>query len=142
MLKQLVIHAWEEICAIDTAPAQLRKFGFLIGGIFVAIGVYFQWQGGPGVVCISIGAALILGAFVYPRALSVLYRLWMGLAVILGFFVGNTLLITLYYVVLTPMGLMRRMIGSDPLERSFDAKTGTYWQPHLAHESDHLKKPF
>ena len=141
MHKQLITHAFEEFRNTDMSIRQLHKFGYLVGGICVAIGGYFFWRD-SAYVLLTLGVVLLVGGLVYPQALRIPYRLWMGLAVVLGFFVGNGILILLYYLVITPIGLMRRVTGSDPLERAFNASALSYWKPHTERRGDHMKRPF
>jgi hypothetical protein len=44
--------------------------------------------------------------------------------------VSHLLLLVVYYLVLTPIGLLMRLIGYDPLQRRFDRSAQSYWTPH------------
>ena len=46
-----------------------------------------------------------------------------------GLAVSHVVLVLVYYVVLTPIGLAMRLFGHDPLERRFDPGAKTYWTP-------------
>jgi hypothetical protein len=48
----------------------------------------------------------------------------------IGFVVSFILLAVFYYLVITPIGLVFRLMGRDPLCRKFDNTTDSYWLPH------------
>jgi hypothetical protein len=142
MLTKLLTHALEEFRATDMSVSQLRKFGFVVGGILLAIGGYTLWRESLPYAWFTIGALLVLFGWFMPRLLRVPYLVWMGLAAVLGFFVGNAILIALYYLVMTPLGIVRRLAGSDPLDRRFDARKDSYWKPHDPRPPEHMRRPF
>ena len=118
-----------EIRALKTGPAELRKFGLMVGGVLLLLDLCFFWWRGkphwlpalvPGIALTLIGAAL-------PRALKFIYIAWMSLAFILGWTVSTVLLTVFYYAVVTPIGLIARLLGNDFLRRRFDPLATTYW---------------
>ena len=125
---------WQEIRAVDTSRKALRSFGLVVGGVFVGIAAIIvwrsgwaltpvaQWLGGPGAVLIVLG-------LVAPPLLRPLYRVWMGLALVLGFVMTRVLLTLVYYLLLTPIGLLLRLFGKDPMHRHPDPEASSYWIP-------------
>ena len=61
--------------------------------------------------------------------LKPLHKLWMTLAVLLGWLMTRIILIVLFYLVVTPIGLLARVCGKDFLNRDFDRKVNSYWIP-------------
>lgn len=57
------------------------------------------------------------------------YKVWMSIALFLGFIVSNILLSLVYYVVITPIGMFMRLAGKDPLTKKWDKTLLTYWEP-------------
>jgi hypothetical protein len=106
---------------------ELRKFGLTVGIAFGALSAIFLWRGHetPAAVLGSIGAILVLGGVIAPGALRPLERVWMGLAHILSKVTTPIFLGIVYFVVFTPVGLIRRTIGRHPLEH--DAKDESFW---------------
>lgn len=51
------------------------------------------------------------------------------LAFPVGLVVSFLILAAVYYLVLTPTGLVMRPVGYDPMHRRFDAQAGSYWSP-------------
>lgn len=64
-----------------------------------------------------------------PMALLPLYRLWVKLAGFLAWFNTRLLLGLVYFAVLTPMGLLMRAAGKDPMKRRLDPDAASYWVP-------------
>lgn len=72
----------------------------------------------------------ILAALVYYAAPSLrrpMFVGWMHAAYPLGFVVSHLLLGIVYFGVITPIGLLMRAVGHDPMTRRFDRSAPTYW---------------
>ena len=65
-----------------------------------------------------IGAALLLlvATMLRPQLFAPVAGLWFGLSQTLGTFISRVLLSIIFFVVVTPMALIRRGIGADPLQ--------------------------
>lgn len=123
---------WDEIRSIDTSRKALRSFGLLVGGVVLAIAAVVLWRKGwsPGTavyVLSAIGGALVLLGATVPSALKPLYSAWMALAVVLGFIMTRVILTLVFYLIVTPIGLIMRAVGRDPLNRKLDADARSYW---------------
>ena len=57
----------------------------------------------------------------------------------IGWLVSHATLALLYHGVVTPIGLVLRLTGRDPLARRFDRAATTYWEPH---DPDHGMKRY
>ena len=88
------------------------------------------WRLWGGALLVSLGLLVFLWSLVAPRSLPPVYRAWMRFGQGLGTVVSTILLTVAYYVVVTPVGLIMRLTGTDPLQRALDAKARSYWQPH------------
>lgn len=78
------------------------------------------------VVLIVIG---VLGLVAMPASLrltSTLRAFWMDAGAPIGWTVSVGLLALVYYLVITPIGLLRRLGGGDTLERRFE-DVASYW---------------
>jgi hypothetical protein len=99
---------------------------FLMLGSAVG-GYYVFWKGATvGWYWIIAGAVLCLSRLITPLFRGV-YRLWLAFSIILGYFVSRILLTIIFFVVITPMGLIVRVIGKDPMERKLDRNAISYW---------------
>lgn len=75
-----------------------------------------------------IGAIVALAGIARPEALRVVYVGWMLAFSPVGWLVSYLLLGIVYYGVVTPLALVMRLRGRDPLERSLDRQATTYWK--------------
>jgi len=113
---------------LKARPRDLRKFGLMVGGLFVAIGIFLLLRhrlSYPFVVCI--GATLIAFGAVWPRALKYIYIAWMTLAFTLGFVMSNVILVLFFFLFVTPIGLLARLFRKDFLGRKWDKQAVSYW---------------
>lgn len=99
--------------------AELRKFGLLVGGVFVLLGGFLRWRGAEtaALVLWILGGGLMLGGLLIPAHLGPVYRAWMGLAKAISRVTTPLVMGGVYYLVMTPMGLVARAVGHRPLVR-------------------------
>lgn len=120
----IFIHIKEDFKKVQTDEKSLRKFGVLVGAIFIAIAFFSErdllWVGWLGVLLV------VFGVF-RAQVLLFPYRAWMMLAVAMGFFMSRILLVVLYYFAILPIGILKRIFGDDPLGRSSKKEGKTYW---------------
>lgn len=120
----------DNIQQLKTGAPDLRKFGLVVGGVFVGMGFllclrhrpaspYFLW---PGVALITFGSVL-------PKALKYVYIAWMTLAFVLGFIMAHVILTLFFFLAVTPIGLVARLIGKDFLRLKLDKSALSYWIP-------------
>ena len=107
---------------------ELRKFGFVVGGILFVIAVWPLAVRGAGIRwwLVALAVALVGTAAVAPAALGPVYRAWMRVGEVLGRINTTILLGLTFFLVVTPIGLLRRLGSTDPLDRKFRDRT-TYW---------------
>lgn len=123
----------EDIKQLQTSDRDLRKFGLVVGGVFVAVGLLFLWRHpGRSPYFLWPGGALMLLGLVLPRALKWIYIAWMSIAFVLGFVMAHVILTLLFFLVITPMGLVARLTGRDFLSLKLDRAAKTYWLPRAA----------
>ncbi len=73
------------------------------------------------------GAAFLLCALLYPRILGPLNRLWLKFGLVLHAIVSPVVMALIFYSTVTPIGLLLRWLGKDPLQLRLDRSTDTYW---------------
>jgi hypothetical protein len=113
---------------LDLSRKSLRKFGWTMGVCLVLLGLALFLKHKPAYRMFWTVAVVffILGQFL-PVVLKPVYRLWMGLAFCLGWFNTRLILILLYYLVVTPIGLCAKLFGKDFLDRKWDKNAQSYW---------------
>lgn len=96
-----------------------RSFGLSVGTVLLAVAAYLLWRGRVlgAEITGGIGVVLVLGGLVAPRLLKWPSALWWKLTVALGYVNARVILSIAFLVVLTPIGLIWRAIGRDPLAR-------------------------
>ena len=74
-----------------------------------------------------VGAAFLLSGLLYPRILGPLNRLWLKLGLVLHAIVSPVVMGLLFYSTVTPIGILFRWLGKDPLRLRIDPSIDTYW---------------
>jgi hypothetical protein len=94
-----------------------RKFGLTVGIAFAVFSGIARWRGHPTTftVLISLGVALVLAALVVPTMLGPVDRAWMKLAHLISRVTTPIFMGIVYFVVLTPVALIRRAFGGNSL---------------------------
>ena len=131
-----------EIKELDLSEKALRKFGLTIGGIFLAIGLLLFWKSiwpDVRIIFISIGGTLFLGGLLLPMPLKYVYLIWMGFAFAIGWVVSRFILIILFVLVLTPIGLLAKLFGKHFLDLKFRDGKESYWIPKEKRKNDYEK---
>mgnify|MGYP001295417721 CR=1 FL=1 len=118
----------EEIKLIKTENKDLRSFGITFGIIFLIIaGFLFYIENESFQLFIVISSAFIIFGLLFPITLKPIYISWMSFAIILGWFMTRFILSLLFYLIVTPIGLITRVLGKDFLELKKEASNGSYW---------------
>ena len=120
------------VIRIDFHPSrrQLAVFGALWLAFFTFLGGVVFYRGGswtPVTILWTVGAVVPAVGWPYPPLMRIVYVAMACAAFPVGFVVGQVALAVVYYLVLTPTGLVLRALGYDPMNRRFDAEAETYW---------------
>jgi len=112
----------------SVTDAQARKSALLVAAVLLGIAAWNLYRGRTTVVIIfaAVGAALLVAGLFVPAAARAFHTAWMRFAVLLGHVNSRVLLTLMYYLVVTPYGVVTRLVGRDPLRRR-GAKAGSYW---------------
>lgn len=115
-----------------------RKFAWTLAAACAVLAAIERWRARPMValvLAIVAAIAFLAGALV-PTRLGAVQRAWTRLGESLSTVTRPVVLRVLYWVVLTPAGVMRRSFGRSPLARSRDATS--FWvrrEPRSADEA-------
>jgi O-antigen/teichoic acid export membrane protein len=122
----------------------LREFGLTTGGIVAGLfGLFFPWvlerpiPRWPWVIA----GVLAAWALVAPASLRPVYRGWMRFGLLLSKVTTPIIMGLVFFLVVTPMGLIRRATGNDSLARHFD-KTASYRVSSPKPPAKNLERPF
>ena len=119
----------EEFDARDQINAgSERSFGIVFAVVFAIVGLFPLWNSEDVRVwaLVVAGLFLVLG-FAVPAALRPLNLLWFRFGLLLHKIVNPLIMALLFYVTVTPIALIMRMLGKDPLNRQFDPSVSSYW---------------
>ena len=123
-----------------------REFGLIVGGVFVLLGTWWTYRSkftSARDVVIVLGATLVLFGVLFPKGLVYPNKTWMLLAEGLSYVSTRIILALVFFLVLTPIGIIKRAMGWDPLHRR-SSSLDTYWRPYSKRQQDprHYEKMF
>ena len=97
----------------------LRSYGILMAVVLGAVSGLLWYRGTAGAWpwTAGVGAAFLALGLFWPVPLKPLWSMWMLLVKALGFVNSHLLLVLLFFLLFTPMGLIMRLVRRDPLER-------------------------
>lgn len=124
---------------------ELRKFAYIVGGVLVVIFgslIPYLNRGSLNLILIYIGSATILIGIVLPKALLYPYKVWMLIGEILGWINTRIILSVIFFFLFTPIGLIKKLFGTDSMKRKLDSSVETYRIPCSERSSEHMERPF
>jgi hypothetical protein len=105
-----------------------RSFGIVFAVVFLIIALLpLLHAGAVRWWSVGVSAAFAVVALTIPSILAVPNRLWMKFGLLLAKVVSPIALGILFYLVFTPIGLVMRMAGKDPLRLKADPDAKSYW---------------
>ena len=118
----------EEIKNIKSEKSDLRNFGIIVGIILLVISGFLFWKEKESFqILLTFGVTLCILGIVIPFILKPIYWVWMIFATILGWIMTRVILSLLFYIILTPIGLIPRLFGKQFLELRWDRSKESYW---------------
>ncbi len=105
-----------------------RSFGIVFAVVFLVLGLW-PLAAGAGVRLWAVGIAggfLALGLG-RPSLLAPLNRAWTRLGLHLGKITNLLVMGLLFYLVVTPLGIVLRVLGKDPLRLRLESGAKSYW---------------
>lgn len=129
---------------VKTETKTLRSFGLTVGGVFAVIALWpVLIRGGDPRIWAAIPAVLlIVPALVWPRSLSRIHRGWMSLAEVLAWVNTRIILGAVFYLIVTPIGAVRRLLGKDPMGTRAKADVESYRILRKPRSASHLKRQY
>ncbi len=108
----------------------LRKFGITMGITFMAIAffIFLRHKYHLFAIFTTLAAVFFILAFIVPNLLKPINIVWMGLAYILGWINTRLILIFIFYLVFTAIGLIMRLFGRDLIDKKIEKGRDSYWK--------------
>ena len=128
----------------DITIKQLRSFGMTVGGIFAGIGLWplLVHRTAPRGWFIVIAGALLLPAAIYPQILFWPHKGWMFLGHVLGWINTRIILSVVFYLVVTPVGIIRAWLGKDSMGQQLRPDLDSYRIVQKPRPASHLTKQY
>ena len=112
----------------ETKGSSDRAFGLVFAAVFTIAGLWPLAAGGPvRIWALGLAAAFLAAVALRPKILAPLNRLWTRLGTFLHRISNFLVLALLFYLVITPTGLVVRLFGGDILKLRFDRGAQSYW---------------
>ena len=111
------------------SPGELRRFGLTLAVPLSLLAGWGAWRGHALAPALLGALALVMGgvALLAAGRLAPVHTVWMRGAEALGWINTRLLLGLVYYIVMTPIGVLMRLLGRDPLDRQL-ADRASYWK--------------
>jgi hypothetical protein len=128
----------------EITTKQLRSFGLTVGGIFAFIGFWPAVYHGvnPRWWAAVVAVLLVVPALVFPTSLFWIHKGWMFVGHVLGWINTRIILGIVFYIIVTPIGIVRRWLGKDPMGRQLRPELDSYRVPRKARPAAHLKRQY
>lgn len=117
-----------EFSSLSKEKNDYKKFGLTFAIIFLLIASYLYYRGNQlyfEFLCVSI--VLIFSGIMFPITLKPFYLIWMFFAIMLGWFMTRFILAMLLYIIITPIGLLGKLVGKKFLEENIRLSDNSYW---------------
>lgn len=121
-----------------------RSFGVSVGAVLCAIAAVLLWRHRVvrAEVIGAIGVLLLLAGLVAPRLLARPSAVWWRFSRTLGHINARVLLTLFFALILTPVGLIWRLTGKDPLARTRAKWPGWSAYPARYRDARHYSRMF
>lgn len=119
----------EELKHIGTSEKAVKKTGLSVGVVLIVISFILWLLGKNSFIYFSgIGGIFIILSYIAIPLLKPFHKLWIGLSLVLGFVMSRIILTILFYLVVTPIGLLAKLVGKKFMPLGFDKSAETYWE--------------
>jgi len=112
---------------------ELRQFaGIWFPAFWAIVGLLVGFRTGWWHIVLPVWAtvaAVSVAGLIWPRLMRPIFVAWIVAAFPIGWTVSHLLLAAVYYLLITPLGLVMRLVGRDKLQMRFDKSATSYWIP-------------
>ncbi len=119
----------DEIKFIDKSENAVKKTGLTVGIVLILVSLILWYLGKTSSIYFSsVGGLFVIIAVVFPSLLRPFHIVWMILALLMGFVMSRVVLTILFYIVLTPVGIIAKIFGKKFMPLGFDKNAESYWE--------------
>jgi hypothetical protein len=124
---------------------ELRSFGLIFGAIVVGLfGLLLPWLKHHPFPVWPFSVGLVFGtlALIYPLGLRPFFKVWMKFGAVMGFINTRIILAVFFFIFVTPVGWIMRLVKHDPMRRSFEEGAASYRIASKIQTKEDLEKPY
>ncbi len=117
----------------NPSKKELAWFGLMFLAFFGLIGGLVWWRFEDETTATTlwgVAAAIVAVYYAVPSLRRTLYLGWLYAAFPIGWVISHVVMGAIYYLVITPIALIFKVIRRDALERRIDRNAKTYWVEH------------
>ncbi len=125
----------------NPSKAELNWFGLIFLAVFGVMGLVFWGKGsfifGTGArppiaswVVWTLAATVFVVYYAVPPLRKKIYVGFILAVYPIGYVFSHIILGAIFYLLFTPIGLIMKLVGYDPLHRAVEPGAATYWKPH------------
>ncbi len=118
-----------------------RIFGFFFGIVFLILGVFFYEKKIISYLFLFFSIVFIFLGFLNSNKLKLFNFLWIKLGLALGAIIAPIAIGFVYYFLISPISLLMRLVGQDPLKIKNKKKVKSYWIKRSS-KINTMKEPF
>lgn len=112
----------------DVKVGSERAFGVVFSVVFAIVGLLPLWSEAPvRLWALIVAGVFLVAGFAAPKALRPLNLIWFRFGLLLHKIVNPLVMGMLFFITVTPIALIMRLCGKDPLHRRFSPDATTYW---------------
>ena len=105
-----------------------RSFGLVFFFVFLIIGLWpLMREESPKIWLLIISIFFLVLGVVNSKLLTPLNKVWFKIGIFLGNLVAPIVMGIIFFLVVTPIGLIMKIIGKDVLQKKYDKKKKSYW---------------
>jgi len=105
-----------------------RSFGVVFAILFAIIGLYpLIYESPVHLWALTATVGFLIASLIFPSALRPLNLLWFKFGLLLHKVANPLIMGIMFFVVITPIGLLMRSLGKDLLQKKFNDSAKTYW---------------
>ena len=105
-----------------------RNFGLVFFIVFLIVGLWpLTYENPIRIWSVIISLIFLILGLMKSKLLTPLNILWFKFGMILGAIVAPIVMGFIFFLVVTPIGLVMRIMGKDILNKKYDKNKKTYW---------------
>ena len=105
-----------------------RNFGLFFFVVFLIVGIWPLTSGESiRIWSTTISLIFLILGLMNSKLLTPLNKLWLKLGIILGAVIAPIVMGVVFFLVVTPIGFVMRVLGKDLINKKYDKKIKTYW---------------